>query len=197
MTTAVEPSFTLKVPHGEDRERRVCDTCGFIDYVNPRIVVGALAVFSEAGAPFGPGAAPLEQVKFLLCRRAIQPRRGFWTLPAGFMEEGETIAEATRREAREEAEAELELDALLALYDVSGRSQVQIMHRARLAKPEFDAGVESLEVALFGWDEIPWRQLAFYSVSWALHDFVESREQAVFAPFRNPPTHDWRLPAGL
>ena len=174
----------------------MCNHCGHIAYVNPKIVVGAVAVQSDAGEPFGPDAVALSEVRVLLCRRAIMPRRGWWTLPAGFMEEGETLAAGTCREAREEAGCELKLDALLAVYDIPGRSQVQIMHRACVTS-DISAGPESLEVALFPWAEIPWKSLAFHSVSWALMDFERSREQASFAPFRNPPgAPGWRSPAG-
>jgi ADP-ribose pyrophosphatase YjhB (NUDIX family) len=197
MTQDLSPAFSEQVPHGEDRPRRICDHCGFIDYVNPRIVVGAVAVWSETGRPFGVGAVPLDQVRFLLCRRAIMPRRGWWTLPAGFLERGESIADGTRREAREEAEVELELDALLALYDIPARSQVQTMHRARLVSAEVGAGVETLESKLFAWDQIPWRELAFHSVSWALMAFRDSRELDVFAPYGNPAETGWTLPEGV
>lgn len=180
------PSFSLKVPHGEDRERRVCDTCGFVDYVNPRIVAGAVVAWSDGAAPFGPNAAPLARIRILLCRRAINPRKGWWTLPAGFMESGETVADAVRREAWEEARAELELDALLAVYDVPHISQVQIFHRAALARADVSPGPESLETALFAWDEIPWGELAFPSVLWSLEAFAETRELSAFQPRRNP-----------
>jgi ADP-ribose pyrophosphatase YjhB (NUDIX family) len=197
MKTLVEPAFSERIPEGEDRPRRVCDHCGFIDYVNPRIVVGAVCAYSPGGRPFGQGADPFEEVRFLLCRRAIMPRRGYWTLPAGYMETEETVAEATRREAREEALAELELDAMLAVYDIPARSQVQIMHRARLPEPKFAAGSETLEAELFAWSDIPWKALAFHSVSWALMAFRESRELDAFPPFRNPPETGWQLPAGV
>jgi ADP-ribose pyrophosphatase YjhB (NUDIX family) len=198
MRKPLEPSFSLKVPPGEDRERRVCDRCGFIDYVNPRIVVGAVAAWCEKGSPFGPDAVGLEEVRLLLCRRAIMPRRGYWTLPAGFMEEGETVADATRREATEEAGVELELDQVLCLYDIPGRSQVQIIHRARLNSPRLDPGVETQQAVLFAWKDIPWKALAFYSVSWALLAFEESRRQTRFPPYGNPPGEPgWRAPDGL
>jgi ADP-ribose pyrophosphatase YjhB (NUDIX family) len=152
--------------------RRVCRTCGFIDYVNPRIVAGSVAVAGDG--------------RVLLCRRAIEPRRGFWTLPAGFMEEGESVEDAARREAREEAMADLELDCLLALYSIPRISQVQVMFRARLVGPA-SPGPESLEVGLFAWEEIPWKELAFPSVKWALEHWRDSRHKPVFAPYGNPP----------
>ena len=197
MAKPSEPSFSLKVPPGDSRPRRVCDRCGFVDYVNPRIVVGAVVAVSDRGPAFGPGAVPLADVAVLMCRRAIMPRRGYWTLPAGYMEEGETVAEGTLREAREEALVDLELDGLLAIYDVAHLSQVQIFHRARMKTPDFGAGEETLETRLFSWGDIPWRELAFYSVSWALLAFEQSRLKSGFAPFGNPPERDWQLPAGV
>jgi ADP-ribose pyrophosphatase YjhB (NUDIX family) len=194
----LEPSFSLRTPPGEDRDRRVCDHCGFIDYVNPRIVVGAVAAWSDKGPAFGPDAVALEDIQILLCRRAIMPRRGFWTLPAGFMETQETVADGTRREAREEAEVELSLDAVLAIYDVAHLSQVQIFHRAALPSAQIGAGEETLESRLFAWADIPWKALAFHSVSWALLAFEASRLQARFAPFANPEGEKgWRFPQGV
>lgn len=186
------PSFSPRIPEGEDRARQVCDHCGFVDYVNPRIVTGAVVAVSDAGPAFGEGAVPLDAVRILLCRRAILPRRGYWTMPAGYMETGETTAQAVQREAREEAGVELTLDGLLAVYDVAPRSQVHLMWRATLSSPEYAAGPESLEVRLFRWNEIPRDKLAFHSVSWALMHWKASREQAAFPPFRNPPgTAGW------
>lgn len=189
-----EPSFSLKIPPGEDRERRVCDRCDFIDYVNPRVVVGAVVAVSDKGPAFGPGAVALADIQILMCRRAIMPRRGYWTLPAGYMEEHETVAGAVRREAREEALADLKLDGLLAIYDVPHLSQVQIFHRASLAAPGIGAGEESLECRMFLWAEIPWKELAFYSTSWALDAFERSRTEAIFAPFGTPAEQGWWAP---
>jgi ADP-ribose pyrophosphatase YjhB (NUDIX family) len=197
MPKRLEPSFSARVPPGEDRERQVCDHCGFVAYVNPKIVVGAVVAHADKGRPFGARAVPLADVGILLCRRAIMPRRGYWTLPAGYMEEGETVADATLRETREEAMAEIELDGLLAIYDVPQRSQVQIFHRARLPAPEYGAGSETLETRLFPWGEIPWKALAFYSVSWALDAFAQSRSKSGFAPFGNPSEPGWWAPAGV
>jgi ADP-ribose pyrophosphatase YjhB (NUDIX family) len=167
-----QPHFVRRVPDGDTMERYVCGDCGHIYYTNPKIVVGSVVTFEE---------------KFLLCRRAIEPRRGFWTLPAGFLEEHETPQDGARREAREEAEADIEINALLAVYAVPHISQIQLMYRARLAKPEFSAGTESLEVKLFDWEDIPWSELAFPSVRWALEHYRDARELEVFAPFANPP----------
>lgn len=163
-------SFSPRIPPGEDRERRVCDTCGFVDYVNPRIVAGVVAH---------------QNGKILLCRRAINPRKGFWTLPAGFMELGESVEDGARREAAEEACAELELEGLLALYSIPRIGQVQLFFRARLTNQP-TPGPESLEVGLFQWDNIPWSELAFPSVKWALDNYHATKEQARFIPFGNP-----------
>lgn len=160
------------MPDGDTLERYVCGDCGHVYYTNPKIVVGSVVTFED---------------KVLLCRRAIDPRRGFWTLPAGFLEEHETPEDGARREAREEAEADIEINALLAVYAVPHISQVQLMYRAVLASPTFAAGPESLEVRLFLWDEIPWGELAFPSVNWALKHYRESKDSEVFAPFANPP----------
>jgi ADP-ribose pyrophosphatase YjhB (NUDIX family) len=166
-----ELKFRHRVPLGDSLARDICDHCGFIYYDNPRIVVGS--VVTHAG-------------RFLMCRRAIEPRRGFWTLPAGFMEHGETTADGARREAREEANADIRIRDLLAVYNIPRIGQVQIMYRAELDSPQFSAGPESLEVRLFGWDEIPWTELAFPSVHWALTQFRSVIDQGVIAPFSNP-----------
>ena len=176
------PDFRLQTPSGEDRERRVCATCGFIDYVNPRIVVGSVVVAGEGA-----------DERLLLCRRAIDPRMGFWTLPAGFMETGETTEAAALREAFEEAGCELDVEGLLAVYDLPHLAQVQLMFRTRLRGSAFAAGVESLEVALFAWEDIPWGELAFPSVVWALNQWRAGRSEPLGVPGRNPAADD---PAG-
>ena len=163
--------FSQRIPDGDNRARNVCETCGFIDYVNPRIVAGAVVQQQDA---------------LLLCRRAIEPRRGFWTIPAGYMEQHETAEMAARREAMEEACADITLDALLAVYSVPRISQVQLIFRAVLAGG-FAPGPESLEVKLFRWEDIPWNEIAFPSVHWALNHFKNVRGEATFATFSNPP----------
>lgn len=185
MTEPLQPAFSPRVPDGDDKPRRVCDHCAFVDYVNPKIVAGAVVAWAGGGKPHGVGAVPLDHVELLLCRRAIHPRKGYWTLPAGFMEVGETTAEAARRETREEACAEIALDGLLALYDVPARAQVHIFQRAHLPERRFAAGVESLDVRLFRWADIPWNELAFTTVHWALRAWLDSREREGFAPYGN------------
>lgn len=164
--------FSRQVPEGDNRDRMVCDDCGWIHYTNPKIVVGA--VVGHAG-------------RILLCRRAIEPRRGFWTIPAGYLEERETAEAGAMREAQEEACADITLDGLLAVYSIPRISQVQLIWRATLAQPEFSAGPESLEVRLFAWDEIPWTELAFPSVHWALGQYDAVKDRPVFPAFTNPP----------
>ena len=170
--SAASAHFIRRIPDGEDRERLTCADCGYIAYENPKIVTGS--VVSVDG-------------RILLCRRAIEPRRGFWTIPAGYMELGETVEEAARREALEEACAEIALEGVLALYSIARIGQVQVLFRASLATPGFAAGPESLEVQLFGWEEIPWADLAFPSVHWVLKAWREAGPGPLGAPRTNPP----------
>ena len=172
MNNKTQPiDFRRQVPDGDTHERDVCATCGFINYVNPKIVTGSIV---------------RHEGRILLCRRAIEPRIGFWTLPAGFMEVGETAEQAAMREAREEANAEIVIDRLLAVYAIPRIAQVQIMYLARLARPEVSAGPESLEVMFASWDEIPWEEIAFPSVKWALDQYRSVENATGFAPFSNP-----------
>jgi len=163
-------SFSKQIPEGEDRERSVCDTCGYIAYVNPKIVVGSVVTYED---------------KFLICRRAIEPRRGYWTLPAGYLEENESVEAGAVREAHEEACADIEIEGLLAYYSVTHLSQVQMMFRARLKSPDVAAGPESLEVKLVPWEDIPWAELAFPSVRWALEQYRDWKAGKV-GVFSNP-----------
>ncbi len=182
-TDLSSPKFTRRIPSGDDRDRLVCDSCGWINYENPKIVTGA--VVEHDG-------------KILLCRRAIDPRHGFWTIPAGFLEEHETVEDGAKREAYEEARAKITMTGLLAVYSIPRISQIQIIYRAKLIEPSFAPGPESLDVALFAWDDIPWDQLAFPSVHWALHHYDAVRGQTVFPPFANPDGDlGDRLPSGL
>src|ERR1700693_1250495 len=160
------------VPEGDNRERMICADCGFILYDNPKIVVGSVPRWGE---------------RILMCRRSIHPRRGFWTLPAGYLELNESISAGAEREAFEEAEAKIEIEGLLAIYDIPRISQVQLIYRARLIDDRVRAGPESLEIALFGWDEIPWDEIAFPSVRWALHHEREARASGDFTARTAPP----------
>jgi ADP-ribose pyrophosphatase YjhB (NUDIX family) len=173
--------FIRRIPEGDDRERLMCPDCGHVAYENPKVVVGAIVA---------------EDDTVLLCRRAIEPRRGYWTIPAGYMEMGETTEEGARREAWEEARARIALDGVLAVYSIARLGQVQVIFRARLVEPGFEPGPESLDVRRFAWDEIPWEDLAFPSVRWALQAW---RHGAPGMVALNPPedTRGTRpLPAG-
>jgi len=163
--------FVRRVPQGDTHARMVCDDCGFINYENPKVVVGSVAIWED---------------RILLCRRSIHPRKGFWTLPAGFLELGETPIAGALREAHEEAHARLEVDQLLAVYTIRRLSQIQLIYRARLLDPDVRAGEETAELSLFEWDDIPWREIAFPSVHWALRHFDEVRQQESFVPHTNP-----------
>lgn len=150
----------VKIPDGDHLPRHVCTACGTIHYQNPRIIAGCVIE---------------EQGKILLCKRAIEPRRGYWTVPAGFMENGESVQAGAAREAMEEALAHVEIGSLLAIVNVLRAHQVHIMFRARLRDPSFGVGPESLETALYDESEIPWRDIAFLSVEFALQRYLEDR----------------------
>lgn len=122
---------------------------------------------------------------------------GLWTLPAGYLEENETPEDGARREAREEAQCDIILDGLLAVYSIPRISQVQLMYRARLDTEQFAAGVESLEVKLFGWDDIPWTEIAFPSARWALEHHHQLGNTRIFAPFSNPPGQSGNDPPAI
>src|SRR3984885_9996719 len=160
------------IPEGDDRERLAWTECWFVLYDNPKIVVGSVARWGG---------------KILMCRRAIDPRRGFWTLPAGYLELNESTRAGAEREAWEEARAKIAIESLLAVYDITRLSQVQLIYRARLVDPAVSAGPESLEVALFGWDQIPWDDIAFPSVRWALGHEKEAQASGDLTPRGNPP----------
>ncbi len=163
----------LKVPEGDTHERLVCETCGFIHYKNPVVVVGSVITWQD---------------KLLLCRRAIDPRSGYWTIPAGYLELEESSAEGAVREAFEEACATIEIEALLAVYDIPRISQVQIIYAARLTTPDISPGIESLEAELMDWSDIPWDDLAFPSVHWALHHHRAYSSGAPYTVRGNPRT---------
>lgn len=173
MTGGIPRGPTVRtVPEGDDRQRLVCPDCGFVNYENPKIVVGSVVAFED---------------RVVMCRRAIEPSRGLWTLPAGYMEMNETAVEGAVREAWEEARARIEIDCLLAVYDLPRIGQVQLIYRGRLLDPGISAGPESLEVGLFAWDEIPRAEVAFPTVRWALDAWHATRGAAPgFAPATNP-----------
>ena len=159
------------VPGGDDRERLHCPDCGYIAYENPRVVVGTVPRYGE---------------RVLLCRRAIEPAYGYWTIPAGYLELHETTEAGALRESWEEATARLELGPILAVFSITHINQVQIHYRARLLDPNIAAGPESLAVGLFEWSEIPWSELAFPTVRWALAAERRAPENGPIEPAGNP-----------
>ena len=154
-----------RIPPDDNRERAVCTACGLVQYQNPKIVVGCVPVWED---------------RILLCRRAIEPRKGLWTLPAGFMENGESAAEGAAREAIEEANARVEITDLYTVYSIPRISQVYMMFRGRLLDPEVSPGAESLEVKLVTEADIPWDQLAFAMVKRTLRHFLDDRREGRF-----------------
>ena len=156
----------FKLPPDDDRPRFICTLCTTIHYQNPKLVVGAIPEWQDG--------------RILLCRRAIEPRYGLWTLPAGFMENGETTTQAAARETLEEANARLALGNLYTMYNLPYINQVYLLFRAELLDLEFSPGAESLEVALFEEDDIPWEQLAFRPVRHTLEHYFADRKNGIF-----------------
>jgi ADP-ribose pyrophosphatase YjhB (NUDIX family) len=154
----------VKVPEGDHLPRHVCTGCGQVHYQNPKIVAGCVPEYDG---------------RILLCRRAIEPRLGYWTIPAGFMENGETTQDAARRESVEEAMAHVVVGSLLAVVHVLHANQVHVTFRAHLPEPKFAAGPESLEVVLCEEADIPWQDIAFRSVDFALRRFLDDRCRGV------------------
>jgi len=155
-----------RVPPGDSLARYVCDACGEVHYQNPKLVVGSI---------------PEWDGRLLLCRRAIEPRYGYWTLPAGFMENDETAGDAARRETLEEAGARIELGEPFSLISVPQVNQVHLFYRARLLDLEFRPGEESLEVALFEEAQVPWKDVAFRTVGLTLKHWFADRRNGAFA----------------
>lgn len=158
-------SVNLEIPESDDRPRFVCPNCKTIHYQNPKVVVGSLPVFEN---------------KVLLCKRAIEPRRGFWTLPAGFLENEETALEGAKRETWEEALGKLENASLYRLYDVPHIAQIYIFFLAELVDGEFGIGPESLECKLYEEHEIPWDEISFPVVKQTLEEFFQDRKSNNF-----------------
>ena len=154
----------LRVPEGDQLPRAVCEHCGAVHYENPRVVVGCIPEWAG---------------RILLCRRAIPPRRGYWTAPAGFLEIGESLHAAAARETLEEALAQVEIGSLISVVNVLDAAQVHVMFRARLLNPEHGAGIESLETALYAEAQIPWDEIAFESVRFALTRYFADRQAQV------------------
>lgn len=157
----------LRQPSDDNRQRHVCTICATIHYQNPKMIIGSIPEWEDG--------------RILLCRRAIEPRHGLWTLPAGFMENGETTTEAAARETQEEANAEVQIGDLYSLYNIPYINQVYMLFRARLLNLDFSPGSESLEVALFEEKDIPWNNLAFRAVSLTLQDYFADRKAGGYA----------------
>lgn len=154
-----------RVPEGDNRPRAVCGACSAIHYQNPKMVVGCIVE---------------QDGQILLCKRAIEPRHGYWTVPAGYLELGESTIEGAARETREEALANVEIIAPYSHFDIPHIGQAYLIYRARLSEPDFGAGVESLETQLFAPDAIPWDELAFHAVTFSLRLFCEDLERGSF-----------------
>jgi ADP-ribose pyrophosphatase YjhB (NUDIX family) len=169
-------AVTLRVPDGDNLPRHVCDACGTVHYQNPKIVVGCIAEWED---------------RILLCKRAIEPRYGLWTLPAGFMENGETVQQGAARETLEEARAQVAVGPLYTLFNLPHISQVYMLFRARLESLDFGPGAESLETRLMREEEIPWGELAFPVIAESLKLYYRDRVAGRF-PLRSG--HIERLP---
>jgi ADP-ribose pyrophosphatase YjhB (NUDIX family) len=168
------PNFVQSIPEGDNRERSICADCGFVDYRNPKVVVGSVIVSNG---------------QVLMCRRAIEPRKGFWTLPAGYMELGETLEEGAAREAMEEAETTIAIEGILGVFSIARIGQVQVIFRAGFAdpaSPRYAPGPESLDVRLFAPKDIPRDDIAFPSVHWALNAWLENTGGTLGYPAGNP-----------
>ena len=163
--SACGAEIVIRVPEADNRPRHVCTSCDTIHYQNPKIVTGCIPVWED---------------KVLLCKRAIEPRHGFWTLPAGFMELGETTPEAAMRETLEEANARVELQGLYVVMNLPHVDQVYMMFRSRLLDMNFSPGAESLEVALYREEDVPWDALAFSTIKHTLRLFFEDRKRKDF-----------------
>jgi ADP-ribose pyrophosphatase YjhB (NUDIX family) len=155
-----------RIPDGDNLPRFICEHCDIIHYQNPKLVVGCLPVWQE---------------QVLLCKRAIEPSYGLWTLPAGFMENQETLEQAALRESREEANANLEIDELYSVISLPHINQIYVLYRATLLDLDFYAGTESLDVQLFNENDIPWDQLAFKTIENTLRHYFADRKKGTFS----------------
>ena len=162
-------SVVFEIPAGDDRPRHLCRDCGAIHYVNPRVIVGTLPYLGD---------------QVLLCKRAIEPRHGLWTLPAGFMENGESSEQGALRESWEEARANLRVDELFSVYDIPHINQVYLIYRGELTDTDFGPGPESLEVALFDEKDIPWEEMAFPVMTQTLQHYFRDRQEGSFGLHR-------------
>ena len=159
-------SVVHRIPEGDNLPRFICEHCDVIHYQNPKLVVGCLPVWKD---------------QVLLCKRAIEPSYGLWTLPAGFMENQESLEQAALRESDEEANANLEIESLYSLISLPHINQIYVLDRAKLLDLDFYSGPESLDVQLFNEEDIPWEQLAFKTIERTLRRFFEDRKQNNFS----------------
>lgn len=156
-----------RIPEGDHLIRSVCESCNLVHYDNPRMIVGCVPVWED---------------RVLLCRRAIHPRRGYWTLPAGFLENGETTRQGAARETLEEANARVEIESFYRLFDLPHIHQIYVFFRARLLDLDFSPGAESLETRLFAETQIPWDDLAFRTMKLTLEDYFKDRREGTYPP---------------
>ncbi|MDP1595127.1 MAG: NUDIX hydrolase [Gallionella sp.] len=163
--TACGATVELRIPEDDNRPRHICTVCGIVHYQNPKMVIGSIPEWED---------------KVLLCRRAIEPRYGLWTLPGGFMENGESTTQAAIRETLEEANARIAIGDLYSMYSLPYINQVHISFRARLLDLDFSPGPESLEVKLFSEAEIPWDEIAFRPIRLSLEHFFSERNSGTF-----------------
>lgn len=176
-------SVSLQIPKGDNRERFVCASCNTIHYQNPNTVVGTIPIWHDTNG----------EPKVLLCKRAIEPRVGYWTVPAGFLENGETCKEGAIRETDEESCAKINDVFLYRIFSTIDRLQVHMYFRATMTSPNFSVTQESAEVGLFSFDEIPWRDIAFPSVYRALSDFVNDYTAKIYnIEMSNIVREDWK-----
>lgn len=168
---------THKIPDGDNRLRYVCESCGEIHYQNPKVIAGILPTYKS---------------KVLLCKRSIQPRVGYWTLPAGFLENGESSLEGAIRECSEEANTQVRDLSLYAIFDIPQINQIYIFYRAEMPEAIFSPSTESSDVALFSEEDIPWSELAFPMVEALLDHYFEDRKSGIFEVIREDIRRPWK-----
>ena len=164
--TACGAIVEKRIPPGDDHPRYVCTACGSIHYQNPKLVVGCIPEYQE---------------RILICRRDIEPRKGKWTLPAGFLENGETVREGAMRETLEEARVRVEIIAPFRLFDLAFVNQLYLMFRASITVPEFGPTPESSEVRLVHENDIPWEDIAFPVIEKTLRHYFRDRIEGQFS----------------
>ena len=168
---------THKIPDGDNRLRYVCESCGEIHYQNPKVIAGILPTYKS---------------KVLLCKRSIQPRVGYWTLPAGFLENGESSLEGAIRECSEEANTQVRDPSIYAIFDIPQINQIYIFYRAEMPEAIFSPSTESSDVALFSEENIPWSELAFPMVEALLDHYFEDRKSGIFEVIREDIRRPWK-----